>query len=116
MRLISLYCELISGSVLDGLQAEMVASGVDVGELDEPAAEAVLEADAASDVAEAEAAVAEEAAKEAPAAEETAEAAPEAAEEGNNKRLVAIGKVTTACRIWAAAFKRIVIWLRLLQA
>ena len=81
MRAISLYCELISGSVLDGLQAEMVASGVDVGELDEPAAEAVLEADAASDVAEAEAPVAEEAAKEAPAAEETAEAAPEAAEE-----------------------------------
>ena len=80
MRAISLYCELISGSVLDGLQAEMVASGVDVGELDEPAAEAVLEADAASDVAEAEAPVAEEAAKEAPAAEETAEAAPEAAE------------------------------------
>ena len=81
MRAISLYCELISGSVLDGLQAEMVASGVDVGELDEPAAEAALEADAASDVAEAEAPVAEEAAKEAPAAEETAEAAPEAAEE-----------------------------------
>ena len=50
MRAINLYCELISGSVLDGLQAEMVASGVDVGELDEPAAEAVLEADAASDV------------------------------------------------------------------
>ena len=81
MRAISLYCELISGSVLDGLQAEMVASGVDVGELDEPAAEAALEADAASDVAEAEAPVAEEAAKEVPAAEETAEAAPEAAEE-----------------------------------
>ena len=81
MRAISLYCELISGSVLDGLQAEMVASGVDVGELDEPAAEAALEADAAADVAEAEALVAEEAAKEAPAAEETAEAAPEAAEE-----------------------------------
>ena len=81
MRAISLYCELISGSVLDGLQAEMVASGVDVGELDEPAAEAALEADAAADVAEAEAPVAEEAAKEAPAAEETAEAAPEAAEE-----------------------------------
>ncbi len=81
MRAISLYCELISGSVLDGLQAEMIASGVDVGELDEPAAEAALEADAAADVAEAEALVAEEAAKEAPAAEETAEAAPEAAEE-----------------------------------
>ncbi|MEC7203960.1 MAG: 30S ribosomal protein S2, partial [Pseudomonadota bacterium] len=65
MRAISLYCELISGSVLDGLQAEMVASGVDVGELDEPATEAVPETDALEDTAE----------TEAPAAEETAEAA-----------------------------------------
>ncbi|MEC8166066.1 MAG: 30S ribosomal protein S2, partial [Pseudomonadota bacterium] len=70
MRAISLYCELISGSVLDGLQAEMVASGVDVGELDEPATEAVPETDALEDTAE----------TEAPAAEETAEPAPEAAE------------------------------------
>ena len=70
MRAISLYCELISGSVLDGLQAEMVASGVDVGELDEPAAEVVPETDALADTAK----------MEAPAAEETAEAAPEAAE------------------------------------
>ena len=67
MRAISLYCELISGSVLDGLQAEMVASGVDVGELDEPVADAVPESDAAADAAE----------TEAPAAEETAEAAEE---------------------------------------
>lgn len=70
MRAISLYCELISGSVLDGLQAEMVASGVDVGELDEPAAEAIPETDALADTAETEAL----------AAEETAKAAPEAAE------------------------------------
>lgn len=31
IRAITLYCELISGAVLDGLQAEMSASGVDVG-------------------------------------------------------------------------------------
>jgi small subunit ribosomal protein S2 len=39
MRAISLFCELISGAVLDGLQAEMVASGVDAGEQEEPVAE-----------------------------------------------------------------------------
>jgi len=31
MRAIHLYCDLVSASVLDGLQAEMAASGVDVG-------------------------------------------------------------------------------------
>src|SRR5205823_12287616 len=31
MRAIHLYCDLVSASVLDGLQAEMSASGVDVG-------------------------------------------------------------------------------------
>jgi small subunit ribosomal protein S2 len=32
MRAIHLYCDLVSGAVLDGLQAEMAASGVDIGE------------------------------------------------------------------------------------
>ena len=32
MRAISLYCDLISGAVLDGIQAEMVSAGVDIGE------------------------------------------------------------------------------------
>jgi small subunit ribosomal protein S2 len=51
MRAIHLYCDLISGSVLDGLQAELAASGIDVGARaqlpeepvveDEPAEEAV---------------------------------------------------------------------------
>jgi small subunit ribosomal protein S2 len=31
MRAIHLYCDLVSSAVLDGLQAEMTASGVDVG-------------------------------------------------------------------------------------
>ncbi len=31
MRAISLYCELIAGSVLDGIQAEMVSAGIDIG-------------------------------------------------------------------------------------
>ncbi|MGH6944703.1 MAG: 30S ribosomal protein S2, partial [Geminicoccaceae bacterium] len=35
-RAINLYCDLIVGAVLDGLQAEMVASGVDAGEAEMP--------------------------------------------------------------------------------
>lgn len=31
LRAIELYCELVAGSVLDGLQAEMSAAGIDVG-------------------------------------------------------------------------------------
>ena len=31
IRAINLYCELISGAVLDGIQAEMAAAGVDLG-------------------------------------------------------------------------------------
>lgn len=31
LRAIDLYCEVISGAVIDGLQAEMVAAGIDVG-------------------------------------------------------------------------------------
>jgi small subunit ribosomal protein S2 len=31
MRAIHMYCDLVSGAVLDGLQAELAASGIDVG-------------------------------------------------------------------------------------
>src|ERR1700726_4663964 len=34
MRAIHLYCDLVSASVLDGLQAEMSASGIDIGNPD----------------------------------------------------------------------------------
>jgi small subunit ribosomal protein S2 len=50
LRAIELYCELVSGAVLDGLQAELMASGVDVGEMEEapveelPSAEPEIEA------------------------------------------------------------------------
>jgi small subunit ribosomal protein S2 len=50
MRAIHLYCELVSGAVLDGLQAELAGSGADIGaraELPEempPAEETVVEA------------------------------------------------------------------------
>ena len=65
IRAITTYCELIAGSVLDGIQAEVGASGGDIGAAAEPIAEALPEAEAEAVAAEA---PAEEAA--APAAEE----------------------------------------------
>lgn len=53
IRAINLYCEMIAGSVLDGIQAEMSASGVDIGEMEEVPAEEVP-AEAASEEAPAE--------------------------------------------------------------
>jgi len=52
LRAIQLYCDLFSGAVLDGLQAEMKAAGVDVGAAAQPLAEEVPEgaADAAAAV------------------------------------------------------------------
>ena len=41
LRAIQTYCDLFSSAVLDGLQAEMKAAGVDVGAAAEPAAEAL---------------------------------------------------------------------------
>ncbi|HEY3909392.1 MAG TPA: 30S ribosomal protein S2 [Stellaceae bacterium] len=46
MRAIHLYCELVSSAVLDGLQAELAASGVDIGARAEPAGEELREAPA----------------------------------------------------------------------
>jgi len=59
LRAIELYCELVSGAVLDGLQAELMASGVDVGEMEEAPVEELPEVEAvaeATPVADAEAA------------------------------------------------------------
>jgi len=68
MRAIHLYCELVSGAVLDGLQAEMAASGVDLGaraELPGEAAQGGAAEAAEDDIGMAEAVAAE---AEAPAA------------------------------------------------
>lgn len=48
IRAISTYCELISGSVLDGIQAEVVKSGGDLGAAEAPAAEKLPVAEAAA--------------------------------------------------------------------
>ena len=38
-RSITFYCDMIAGSVLSGIQAEMSTSGIDIGELDNPLSE-----------------------------------------------------------------------------
>ena len=50
MRAIALYCELAKGAIMDGLQAEFIASGGDAGAVEAPAEEAaVAEAPAAEE-------------------------------------------------------------------
>jgi small subunit ribosomal protein S2 len=66
LRAISLYCDLIAGSVLDGLKTEMIREGKDLGEDMAPVEDAVAEEAPASEEAPAE------------AASESAEAQPEA--------------------------------------
>ncbi len=64
LRAIAMYCDLVSDSVLDGIQAELIASGADVGEAEETPAEVPAETpaeDSAEPIAEAQ-----------PASEETA--------------------------------------------
>jgi small subunit ribosomal protein S2 len=43
MRAIQLYCDLVSGAVLDGLQAELSGSGADIGAEEDIPAEALLD-------------------------------------------------------------------------
>jgi small subunit ribosomal protein S2 len=82
MRAINLYCDLVADAVLDGLQAELLSSGGDVGELENAPVEAVPEvvpeavAEAGAS-AEGEAAPAASVAEDAPAAS-VAEDAPAA--------------------------------------
>jgi small subunit ribosomal protein S2 len=87
MRAISLYCDLAKGAILDGLQAELMASGGDIGASEAaPAEAAVAEASeeapaeaVAAEEAPAEGAVAEKAAaEEAPVEEAAVEEAPSA--------------------------------------
>ena len=48
-RAINLYCDLMVGAVLDGIQAEMAASGADLGALEELPEESVLVGDGAEE-------------------------------------------------------------------
>jgi len=62
MRAIQLYCDLFAGAVIDGLQQDMAAAGVDVGASEAPPVEALDQA--APEAAVAEAAAAETAQEE----------------------------------------------------
>jgi small subunit ribosomal protein S2 len=75
LRAISLYCDLVAGSVIDGLKTEMIREGKDLGEDVAPVEDAVAEDAIAEDVGAEEAAVAEAAAE---VAADAAEAQPEA--------------------------------------
>lgn len=73
MRAVNMYCDLVAGAVLEGLQQSMGASGVDVGAQAEPTPEAALaEGDASAELAAA-AEIGVEAAPEAKAEEAPAE-------------------------------------------
>ena len=68
LRAISLYCDLVAGSVIDGLKTEMIREGKDLGEDVAPVEDAVAENVIAEDVGAEEAAVAEAAAEAQPEA------------------------------------------------
>ena len=44
-RAIHLYCDMVASSVLEGIQRELVAGGVDIGESESPVVEDLPEAD-----------------------------------------------------------------------
>ncbi len=81
LRAIELYCELVAQSVLEGIQAELMASGADIGESEEPQPEAAAEGES-QETAEAtgEEAAEQPAAEDAPADEAAAEETPAADE------------------------------------
>ena len=75
-RAISLYCDLIARSALDGMTEQMGAAGVDLGEMEDAPIEAELNADNIVEEAAKEEPVAEPATKEEPVAEEAAKEEP----------------------------------------
>jgi small subunit ribosomal protein S2 len=81
LRAINLYCELFSQAVLDGIQAEMGASDIDVGEMEEPIIDVPAEAEVAAATVEETAAAEAPAEEAAPAAEEAPAAVEAPAEE-----------------------------------
>jgi len=68
-RAITLYCDLIARSALDGMSAQMGAAGIDLGAMEEAPAEEAVAEEAVAEEAVAEDAAAETPAEEAPAAE-----------------------------------------------
>ena len=95
-RAISLYCDLIARSALDGMTEQMGAAGVDLGEMEDAPIEAELNTDnVAEEGAKAEP-VAEEAAKAEPVAEEAAKAEPVKEKAATKKKAETKTKVSSS--------------------
>jgi small subunit ribosomal protein S2 len=90
LRSINLYCELLSGAVLDGIQEEMAAAGEDLGAAEEAPAEelpvkddaAAADQEAGANAAEPDPAAPDAAAPDAAAAAEEPAAVPDAGKDG----------------------------------
>lgn len=76
LRAISLYCDLVVDAVLDGIQQEMVAAGIDIGASEELLEEVDAEDDEIGDAEAPEQAAADASAEESPSEEVPAEEAP----------------------------------------
>jgi small subunit ribosomal protein S2 len=72
LRAISLYCDLVAGSVIEGLKTEMIRSGTDVGEDVAPVEETMVSAEPAASAEPVAETVSEAAPTEQPAASEEA--------------------------------------------
>ena len=95
-RAISLYCDLIARSALDGMTEQMGAAGVDLGEMEDAPIEAELNTDNVAEEAAKAKPVAEEAAKAEPVAEEAAKAEPVKVKAATKKKAETKTKVSSS--------------------
>ena len=95
-RAISLYCDLIARSALDGMTEQMGAAGVDLGEMEDAPIEAELNTDNVAEEAAKVEPVAEEAAKAEPVAEEAAKAEPVKVKAATKKKEETRSKVSSS--------------------
>ena len=95
-RAISLYCDLIARSALDGMTEQMGAAGVDLGEMEDAPIEAELNTDNVAEEAAKVEPVAEEAAKAEPVAEEAAKAEPVKVKAATKKKAETRSKVSSS--------------------
>ena len=95
-RAISLYCDLIARSALDGMTEQMGAAGVDLGEMEDAPIEAELNTDNVAEEAAKVEPVAEEAAKAEPVAEEAAKAEPVKVKAATKKKAETKTKVSSS--------------------
>ena len=95
-RAISLYCDLIARSALDGMTEQMGAAGVDLGEMEDAPIEAELNTDNVVEEAAKAEPVAEEAAKAEPVAEQAVKAEPVKVKAATKKKAETKTKVSSS--------------------